>query len=119
VAPTIPPVELRLRLLAAFALAALILWSAPVFGPVVSGILLSVPVTGSIMPPFTLALYGHDALMRLLRGFVVGLSGFTTFFATLAMTLPSRGITLSFTVALGLALVAVFGVDRLARGRKS
>jgi hypothetical protein len=116
VAPRIPPLELRLRLAAAFALAGLILWSAPVFGPVVSGILLSVPVTGTIMPPFTLALYGYDALARLLRGFVVGLSGFTTFFATLALTLTSWGIALAFIVALLLALAAVFLVDRLARG---
>ena len=79
-----PPLELRLRLVAAFVLAALILWGAPRFGPVVSGVLLSVPITGSIMPPFTLALYGPDALARLLRGFVVGLSGFTAFFFVLA-----------------------------------
>jgi hypothetical protein len=118
VAPTIPPMELRLRLAAAFALAALILWSAPVLGPVASGILLSVPVTGSIMPPFTLALYGYDALARLLRGFVVGLSGFTTFFTTLAVTLPTWGIAPAFTAALGLALAAVFVVDRVARGRR-
>jgi len=29
-------------------------------GPVVSGVLLSDPVTGSIRPPFTLALYGPE-----------------------------------------------------------
>lgn len=115
-APAIPPLELRLRLVAAFALAALILWSAPIFGPVASGILLSVPVTGSIMPPFTLALYGQDALARLLRGFVVGLSGFTAFFAVLATTLASWGIAPAFAAALGSALAAVFLVDRAARG---
>jgi len=118
VAPRIPPMELRLRLLAALALAALILWSAPIFGPVVSGILLSVPITGTIMPPFTLALYGQDALARLLRGFVVGLSGFTTFFATLSMALVPWGITLAFLAALALALAAVFVVDRASRRRK-
>lgn len=116
VAPRIPPIELRLRVLAAFGLAALILFSAPVFGPVVSGVLLSLPVTGTIMPPFTLALYGYDALARLLRGFVVGLSGFTAFFATLAATLAPWGIVPAFTVALGLALATVFAVDRAARG---
>lgn len=116
VAPRIPPMELRLRLVAALGLAAAILWSAPVFGPVVSGILLSVPVTGSIMPPFTVALYGHDALVRLLRGFVVGLSGFTAFFATLAFTLAAWGVAAAFLSALALALAAVFAVDRLAHG---
>ncbi|HET9651002.1 MAG TPA: hypothetical protein VFP36_02365 [Usitatibacter sp.] len=119
VAPRIPPIELRLRVLAAFALAALILWSAPVFGPAVSGVLLSVPVTGSIMPPFTLALYGYDALARLLRGFVVGLSGFTAFFAALALGLGTWGIVPVFVAALALALATVFAVDRAARWRKS
>ena len=114
VAPRIPPMERRLRLVAAFALAAAILWSAPIFGPVVSGILLSVPVTGSIMPPFTLALYGPDALARLLRGFVVGLSGFTAFFATLAFALAPFGIA-AFVPALGFALLGVFLVDRATR----
>ena len=74
------------------------------------------PVTGSIMPPFTVALYGHDALVRLLRGFVVGLSGFTAFFATLAFTLATWGVAAAFLSALALALAAVFTVDRLAHG---
>ena len=112
--PRIPPSELRLRLVAAFALAALILWSARTFGPVVSGILLSLPVTGSIMPPFTLALYGQGALARLLRGFVVGLSGFTAFFFTLSAALPSWGIAGAFAGAIAAALAAVFIVSRLA-----
>lgn len=116
-APRVPPIELRLRLLAALALAALIAFSAPIFGPVVSGILLSVPITGSIIPPFTLALYGSEALARLLRGFVVGLSGFTGFFATLAFLLAPWGIVGAFTCAVAIALLVVVCVDRLARQR--
>ncbi|MGE5616646.1 MAG: hypothetical protein ACM3X5_06995 [Bacillota bacterium] len=105
--PSIPPVELWLRVGAAFALAGMILWSANVFGPVVSGILLSVPVTGSIMPPFTLALYGSGALARLLRGFVLGLTGFTAFFFTVASTVVSWGVALSFCAAVIVALASV------------
>jgi len=114
VAPRIPPLELRLRLAAAMGLAALILWSAPIFGPAMSGILLSVPITGSIIPPFTLALYGYDALARLLRGFVVGLCAFTAFFATLAFTLDRWGVGLAFPAAVGLALFTVFAAGRMA-----
>jgi hypothetical protein len=119
VPPAIPPVELRLRLAAAFVLAGLILWAAPVFGPVVSGVLLSMPVTGSIMPPFTLALYGAGSLARLLRGFVVGLSGFTTFFFVVASTLVAWGVVASFCVALCGALAAVFAVSRLLNPPRS
>lgn len=110
--PAIPALELRLRLAAAFALAALILFAAPVFGPVVSGLLLSLPVTGSIMPPFTLALYGPGSLARLMRGFVVGLSGFTTFFFVVASTLTPWGIAAAFLPATCGALAMVFAVSR-------
>ncbi len=110
--PAIPRAELQLRLVAAFALAAAILWSARVFGPVVAGVLLSVPVTGSIMPPFTLAVYGRDALARLARGFVVGLCGFAAFFCVLAAGLPAFGTAAAFGVAVAASLAAVFAVAR-------
>ena len=113
--PAIPPMELRLRVAAAFVLAALILWSAPRLGPVASGVLLSVPITGSIMPPFTLALYGPEALARLARGFVVGLAGFAAFFFTVAAALAAWGIAAAFLAALAAALVAVSSAGRLVR----
>ena len=117
--PAIPPIELRLRLVAAFLLAAFILWSAPLFGPVVSGVLLSLPITGSIMPPFTLALYGADAMARLLRGFIVGLCGFASFFLVVASAAPAWGVALSFSAAVGAALVAVFTVGHLLKHRSN
>jgi len=113
--PSIPPLEMRLRLAAAVGLAALILWSAARFGPVVSGLLLSLPITGSIMPPFTLALYGPDALARLVRGFVVGLTGFAAFFLVLACALPSFGTSLAFTCAVAAALAGVSVFGHIAR----
>jgi hypothetical protein len=115
--PAIPPMELRLRLLAAVALAGLILWSAPVFGPTVSGILLSLPITGSIMPPFTLALYGPGALARLVRGFAVGLTGFSSFFLVVAATVQPWGIAPSFVAAVAAALAALYAANRAVRAR--
>ena len=117
--PAIPRAELRLRLVAAFVLAAVILWSARVFGPVASGVLLSVPVTGSIMPPFTLAVYGPDALARLMRGFVLGLAGFATFFFVVATLLPSLGLAAGFATAFAAALAAVFAAVRLAARQRA
>jgi hypothetical protein len=113
--PEIPAAELRLRLVAAVVLAMAILWSAQVFGPVVSGILLSVPVTGSIMPPFTLALYGADAVARLIRGFIVGLSGFTAFFLVVAAAVVPLGITAGFVLAALAALASVVAASRVLR----
>jgi hypothetical protein len=111
--PGIPAMELRLRLVAAFALAGLILWSAPIFGPVASGILLSLPITGSIMPPFTLAFYGPDAVARLIRGFVVGLSGFATFFLVVTCSVVAWGIAGAFLAAIGCALAVAVAVEKL------
>jgi hypothetical protein len=113
--PAIPAAELRLRLVAAFGLAAAIVWSARAFGPVVSGVLLSVPVTGSIMPPFTLALCGPDAVARLVRGFIVGLAGFTAFFFVVSIGVVSLGITLAFLVAIVAALAALYAASRVLR----
>ena len=116
--PAIPPLELRLRLAAALLLAVLILWAAPAFGPVVSGVLLSMPVTGSIMPPFTLAIYGPGSLARLLRGFVVGLTGFSTFFFVVASTAPALGSAASFAAATLGALLMVFATSRILNPRR-
>ncbi len=114
--PVIPAMELRLRLAAAFALAGLILWSAPVFGPAVSGILLSLPITGSIMPPFTLAFYGTDEVARLARGFVVGLTGFSTFFLVVALAVLPWGIPVAFTAAALSAMAAALAVNAAISG---
>ena len=116
--PAVPPAELRLRVAAAFVLAAGILLAAPILGPVASGILLSVPITGSIMPPFTLALYGREALARLVRGFVVGLSGFTAFFLVVAAGVPAWGVGPGFTAAVLAALGTVGVAGQLVRARR-
>ena len=117
--PRIPAIELWLRLGAALLLAIVIFLSAEAFGPVVSGVLLSVPVTGSIMPPFTQAMYGREALARLTRGFVIGLTGFTAFFFTIAVGVVEWGVAAAFTAAIVAALGTVFIAMRVARpGRR-
>ncbi len=112
--PLIPPAELWLRLVAAFGLAVAIVVGGETFGPVVSGVLLSMPVTGSIVPPFTLSLYGPNALARLMRGFVIGLTGFTAFFFTVATGAPAWGVGPAFCTAVAAALAAVFVARHLA-----
>jgi len=115
--PSIPPLEMRMRLAAALGLAALILWSAARFGPVVSGLLLSLPVTGSIMPPFTLSLYGPDAVVRLARGFLTGLTGFMSFFFVVAVVAVPWGIPWAFAGGVVAALVAVAIAVRIPAAR--
>ncbi len=116
--PAVPAAELWLRLAAAFALAAAILLGGAMLGPTVSGILLSMPITGSILPPFTLARHGPDALARLLRGFVTGLAGFTAFFLVVSLAVVPWGIAPAFALAAVAAPAAVATVMRL-RGARS
>jgi hypothetical protein len=104
--PAIPPVELWLRLACALALAAAILFGAATLGPTLSGILLSMPITGSIMPPFTLSLYGPDALARLQRGFITGLSGFIAFFLVVSVAVVPLGTVAAFSLATAAAVLA-------------
>ena len=109
--PAVPRSELALRLVAAVVLAGAILWAAAQFGPVVSGVMLSLPVTGSIMPPFTLALYGADSVARLMRGFATGLTGFASFFLVIAWA--PAGIATTFLLAIAAALAALFVASHL------
>lgn len=115
--PTVPGIELYLRLAAALALAFAIVTGANALGPVWSGLLLSMPVTGSIIPPFTLALYGPDAVARVTRGFVVGLTAFCSFFFVVAASAVALGIAASFALAVPAALAAVFVSSRLLKIR--
>jgi hypothetical protein len=48
-----------------------------------------------------------------MRGFVVGLSGFTAFFFVLSAGLQGWGIAPAFLAAVCAALAAVFSVSRL------
>jgi hypothetical protein len=85
----IPSAELFLRMLIALLMAAFLLFGAERLSPAWSGIALVWPVTGCVLPCFTLALYGTQATIDLLRGFANGLFGFTAFFICLSWLLEN------------------------------
>ena len=105
--PGIPPSEIVVRMLAALAVAAAVLFGAEAFGPRVSGILLAFPITASVLPVFTLALYGADATIRLLSGFVTGLLGFVAYFFAFASLVESQGIAIAALAGVAASLTAV------------
>ena len=107
--PHIPAVEIVVRMAAALVIAALIMLGAEFFGPRASGILLGFPVTSSVLPAFTLYLYGSDATIRLLSGFTIGLIGFVTyFFAFASLVLPlGAGWSFAAGVVASVATVSV------------
>lgn len=116
----IPAIELACRVVAAMGVAWLIIRSAGVAPAAFSGLLLAVPITGNVLPCFTLPRYGDAATVALLRGFVRGLSGFGAFFVVLALGLghaPAWAVyVMAWTVALAVAL-SLYGLSqrRLAR----
>lgn len=96
---TIPRIELALRVSAAMALAAALIVSASAFPAAVSGLLLALPITGNVLPCFTLSRHGPDATIELLRGFVQGMFGFVTFFVVLVVMLPVLGTLQAYLLA--------------------
>ena len=88
-APSIPMGEVFVRMGAALALVTVITLGASAFGPRVSGILLGFPITASVLPVFTLVLYGADSTVRLLSGFLTGLIGFVVYFFAFASVIQA------------------------------
>ncbi len=105
--PHIPPFEMVVRIGAALALAAAVMLGAETFGPRVSGILLAFPITASVLPVFTLVLYGADATARLLSGFLTGLIGFVAYFFAFASLVEAQGPATAFFAGAAASLLAV------------
>ena len=114
----VPRSEIALRMACALTVGALILLGAGRVPAALSGLLLAWPVTGSVLPSFTLPLYGRDATVNLLRGFATGLLGFVAFFNVLPLAL--RGgldAATSFIASLTAAALAGWLLHRWRRRR--
>jgi len=84
----LPRIELACRVLVAMAVAAGVLWGAQHLSSGLAGLLLAAPITGIVLPAFTLPRHGGPATALLLGGFVHGQLGFVTFFVVLLAALP-------------------------------
>lgn len=109
----VPRAEFVLRIAAALAMAAAVIAGADTLPAGVSGLLLAVPITGSVLPCFTLPRYGADATASLMGGFVQGLHGFAVFFLALYFALGSFD---SRAAAFCVALAAAFAMAVLVQG---
>jgi hypothetical protein len=96
---SIPRGEIMIRMVFALAIAASATLLAASLGTRVSGILLSFPISGTVLPAFTLALYGAAATNQLIRGFLLGLYGFALFFFVVATLLSSLGMVPTYLIA--------------------
>jgi hypothetical protein len=116
---SVPHLELVLRIAAAVAMAAAIIAGADALPAAASGLLLAVPITGSVLPCFTLPRYGAAATASLLGGFVKGLHGFASFFVALYVALAWLDRASAFVVALLAALAVAWLVHALQELRRS
>ena len=110
----IPRSEIVVRMLFALAIAAAATIGAATLGPKLSGILLTFPISGSVMPAFTRAIYGGKATVQLLRGFMLGLFGFAAFFVVVPLALPRMSLLPTYFLAAIAAVSATLIITHLA-----
>jgi len=102
----VPRSELGWRIAVALAIAGSVMWGADHLPAALAGALLAVPITGSVLPCFTLPRHGPPATARLLAGFVRGQSGFVAFFIVLIGLLPHAPKAVAFVAAVAAAVAA-------------
>jgi len=110
----LPPVELLARVAAAATLVLTLTAVSDRLGPQLTGILSGAPVAAVVIPAFTFAVAGRDALLLTLRGFLTGLMGFGVFFLILGHTMATLGL-LAFLPALLGGLATGLLATRLAQ----
>jgi len=113
----IPRIELACRVAAAVALAGVIVRSAGVVPAALSGLLLAVPISGNVLPCFTLPRHGPAATTALLAGFMRGLLGFLVFFVTLAAAVEPWGRGPAYAAAWVAALLTAYAGVAVPRWR--
>ncbi|HEY2916399.1 MAG TPA: hypothetical protein VGI98_04205 [Candidatus Limnocylindrales bacterium] len=98
---------------------------APVIGGHAAGVIATYPVYISVLTSFAHRSGGPGQALSVVRGLLLGLPGFSTFFLVLATFLPSMpvvpafGIALGFAVALNLAILLATIRFATARPRMS
>ena len=84
----VPPSELWWRLGIALVVAGGVIQGAASLPAAIGGVLLALPITGNVLPAFTLPRHGPQATARLLGGFVRGQLGFAAFVMAIVGLLP-------------------------------
>jgi hypothetical protein len=111
----VPRSELWWRLAVALVVAAAAIEAAAGAPAAVGGVLLAAPITGNVLPAFTLPRHGAQATTRLLAGFVHGQIGFMAFVATLVWLLPLLHPAAAFLLAVAGAVIAPWVLNQARR----
>lgn len=110
-----PRWDLPARMVMATAFVVALTAAAPLLGARLAGLLAPFPLYATVLAVFAHRIHGAGLAVGVLRGLLLGLFAFASFFLTLALTLPD-GIMLAFALASAVAL-AVQGAS-LAIGRR-
>ena len=110
---SVPRSELWWRLAVALVVAGGVIEGAAIAPAAVGGVLLATPITGNVLPAFTLPRHGAAATARLLAGFVHGQIGFFAFVVALVVALPWMHAAPAFVLAVAAATLTPW----LLRGR--
>jgi hypothetical protein len=103
-AAALPWWDIPARMLTTFVRVAVIMLSADLLGPRLSGIVSTYPATISVVGAFTHRQWGADALCRMLRGITTSMPLFVIFFLMVGLLLPVVGLAYAFAAACILVL---------------
>ncbi|MCS3731627.1 hypothetical protein [Bradyrhizobium betae] len=107
--------DLPARMLIATLIVLTLTAAAAFVGPKTAGVLASFPVFGTILAIFAHRISGATMAIQVLRGMVLALYGFATFFFVLGLLLTTAGVLPAFLAALACTLLVQTGALRLLR----
>ena len=110
-----PAWDLPARMVVATAFVVALTAAAPLLGAHLAGLIAPYPLYATVLAAFAHRLQGAGPAVGVVRGLLLGLFAFASFFLVLALLLP-HGILLAFAAAIAVA-VAVQGASLLA-GRR-
>ncbi len=102
--------DIPLRMAIATVFVVLITELAPSLGPRLTGLLAPFPLFTATLAAFAHHQHGPAAAISVLRGLLMGLFSYASFFFVLALLLVPLGITLAFVVAI-LVMLALQGIS--------
>lgn len=97
--------DIPLRMTVATFFVVLITSVATNLGPHLTGLVAPFPIFTATLAAFAHHQHGPDGAIKVLRGLLMGLFSFASFFFALAILLPSSGIVVSFTIAILVVLI--------------
>lgn len=112
-----PPWDIPARMVVAALFVLLLTGAAPQLGPHLTGLLAPFPIFGTVLTVFVHAQAGRAAALRLLRGLLVGLLSFASFFLVAGELIVPAGIAPAFVAAI-LATLIIQGASQWLFARR-